>query len=310
VDYEGTQYWSDVVTIIPHEENAIELNLDLLALDLTNDPNPVKFHGTPPEYVPEKVMVASLIDLPGLLVQSIVGQIPGETVYYYVNDHLGTPQKMVDQNGAVVWSADYEPFGEADVTVTSAVNNFRFPGQYYDEETGLHYNWHRYYASRTGRYLTPDPIGLEGHINLFWYVQNNPVSLIDPIGLCTIECCENCVQELRIRNKKTGRTRLREERNWDEILRMRALRLALAFGTATGGHGIGCKTFIIGKKYSQEEYAEYECWVEICLDFLTQPLELRECRKREGTEYWVTTSSEDITEDVCVNLELQDEVGF
>jgi hypothetical protein len=82
VDYGGPQYWSDVITIIPHEENNIELNLDLLALDLTNDPNPVRFDGIPPEYVPDKIMVASLMDLPGLLVQSIVGQTPGDALYY------------------------------------------------------------------------------------------------------------------------------------------------------------------------------------------------------------------------------------
>jgi RHS repeat-associated protein len=160
VDYEGTQYWSDVVTIIPHEENNIELNLDLLALDLTNDPNPVRYNGTPPTVEPKKVLVASLIDLPGLLVQSVVSQIPEESVHYYVNDHLGTPQKMIDQNGVVVWDGDYEPFGEADVTVNTVQNNFRFPGQYHDTETGLHYNYYRCYNPSVGRYLTPDPLSL------------------------------------------------------------------------------------------------------------------------------------------------------
>ena len=57
-----------------------------------------------------------------------------------------------------------------------------YPGQYYDAETGLHYNWHRYYDPETGRYLRPDPIGLAGGINLFAYVQNDPVNLIDPLG--------------------------------------------------------------------------------------------------------------------------------
>jgi hypothetical protein len=50
------------------------------------------------------------------------------------NDHLGTPQKLTDSNGTVVWAADYKPFGEATIT-----NNLRFPGQYYDAETGLNY---------------------------------------------------------------------------------------------------------------------------------------------------------------------------
>jgi RHS repeat-associated protein len=62
-------------------------------------------------------------------------------------------------------------------------NNFRFPGQYYDSETGYHYNYHRYYDPKTGRYLTPDPIGLAGGINPYVYVLNDPVNAIDPEGL-------------------------------------------------------------------------------------------------------------------------------
>jgi RHS repeat-associated protein len=58
-----------------------------------------------------------------------------------------------------------------------------YPGQYYDPETGLHYNYFRYYNPQTGRYITPDPIGLEGGINLWPYVAGNPVNFIDPLGL-------------------------------------------------------------------------------------------------------------------------------
>jgi RHS repeat-associated protein len=68
-------------------------------------------------------------------------------------------------------------------SIETVDNPFRFPGQYYDPETGLHYNYFRYYNPQTGRYLTPDPIGLEGGINLFAYVENNPVNWIDPLGL-------------------------------------------------------------------------------------------------------------------------------
>ena len=56
-------------------------------------------------------------------------------------------------------------------------------GQYYDQETSLHYNYHRYYDPATGRYLTADPIGLEGGINVFAYANNNPVNFVDPWGL-------------------------------------------------------------------------------------------------------------------------------
>jgi len=62
-----------------------------------------------------------------------------------------------------------------------------YPGQYYDAETGLHYNDFRYYNAQTGRYITPDPLGLWGGINLFAYVENSPISYIDPWGLVRIK---------------------------------------------------------------------------------------------------------------------------
>ncbi len=82
-----------------------------------------------------------------------------------------------------MWTAYYMPFGEAVITTETVKNNFRFPGQYYDQETGLHYNYHRYYDPAVGRYISADPIGIKGGINLFAYVENNPVNSIDPMGL-------------------------------------------------------------------------------------------------------------------------------
>jgi len=105
-------------------------------------------------------------------------------MYYYHNNYLGTPLLMTDDSGTVVWEAEYRPFGEAAVNTNSTmVNNFRFSGQYYDSETGLHYNYRRYYDPRTGRYLTPDPIGVFGGVNLFLYTDNNPINAIDSLGL-------------------------------------------------------------------------------------------------------------------------------
>ena len=103
VDYDGTQYWSDVVSIIAHEENSIDLQLELLA-DLINNPRPDRFDGVPPVYEPEKIMVASLSSIRGLLVQSVVSQTAeAQKIYYFINDHLGTPQKILDESADVVW---------------------------------------------------------------------------------------------------------------------------------------------------------------------------------------------------------------
>jgi RHS repeat-associated protein len=96
---------------------------------------------------------------------------------------------MTNASGAVVWRAAYNAFGNATVDASSTVvNNLRFPGQYYDAETGLHYNWNRYYDPNTGRYITADPIGLEGGINLFSYVGGNPVNKMDIMGLYPGPC--------------------------------------------------------------------------------------------------------------------------
>jgi RHS repeat-associated protein len=108
---------------------------------------------------------------------------PGNLVYYFHNDHLGTPQVLTDSNGNIAWRATYDPFGEATITVQAVENPFRFPGQYYGQETGLHYNYFRYYDPTTGRYVTPDPIGLAGGINLWPYAAGNPVRFADPKGL-------------------------------------------------------------------------------------------------------------------------------
>jgi RHS repeat-associated protein len=89
----------------------------------------------------------------------------------------------------VVWKAAYTPYGSAvvdedpDGDGTAVTFNIRFPGQYFDAETGLHYNYFRDYDPSTGRYIESDPIGLAGGLNTYSYAWENPLSIIDPTGL-------------------------------------------------------------------------------------------------------------------------------
>ncbi len=101
-------------------------------------------------------------------------------------DHLGAPQKMTDDTRTVVWDAAFTPFGEDDSIIGAETNNWRFPGQYADVESGLSYNWHRTYDPAIGRYLQSDPIGLAGGLNTYAYVGGNPVTYVDPWGLIDI----------------------------------------------------------------------------------------------------------------------------
>jgi RHS repeat-associated protein len=108
--------------------------------------------------------------------------VDGKTYHYHL-DHLGTPRELTDDQGKIVWKVRYKTYGNVAVKEVEEIeNNLRFQGQYFDEETGLHYNRFRYYNPNTGQFITQDPIGLLGGVNNYQYAPN-PVGWVDPFGL-------------------------------------------------------------------------------------------------------------------------------
>lgn len=134
-------------------------------------------------------------DLPIAVLKPVsAGNEPTPTVatevYYVFPDHLGTPRVITAaSDGAIVWRWDQgdasglTPPNENPVGRGMFTFNLRMPGQYHDRENNLFYNYFRDYDPQTGRYVQSDPIGLEGGINTYAYVEGNPLSYIDPEGL-------------------------------------------------------------------------------------------------------------------------------
>ena len=105
-----------------------------------------------------------------------------------LGDHIGTPQEMVNAQGHVIWKFRGKAFGDNGPSSIDALSClFRFQGQYYDSESGLHYNRFRYYDCSLGRYISPDPVGIEAGQNLYAYAPN-PVAWVDALGLATKRC--------------------------------------------------------------------------------------------------------------------------
>jgi RHS repeat-associated protein len=101
---------------------------------------------------------------------------------YVLADRLGTPQLAANSSAATVWSTTYQPFGTTPTPTGSITQNLRFPGQYFDGETGFSYNLNRDYMPNLGRYLESDPIGLVGGINTYGYASANPIARVDLQG--------------------------------------------------------------------------------------------------------------------------------
>jgi RHS repeat-associated protein len=179
-------------------------------------------------------------------------------------DHLGTPHKMTDANQVIVWSTYYKPFGAATIAVSTITNNLRFPGQYFDVETGLNYNYFRDYNPAIGRYIEADPfnlgaiqvkmknmnnvIGIKPYISvpqkqhLFIYAIQNPIINQDPLGLQAARHCP-CGQHLGV--------------DWDCV--------KVAFEEATGGLPGTAALVVASVIPVTSEAAAYYAWFAMML---------------------------------------------
>jgi RHS repeat-associated protein len=147
------------------------------------------------EYDQTGALIQELVWFDNIPVASIRANENGQGVgvFYIHTDHLNAPTKLTrSTDNAIVWRWDHDPYGngvpneDPDGNGLFVSFNLRFPGQYADSETGLLYNWNRYYDPQSGRYITSDPIGLGGGINTYAYVGGNPISFYDPIGLWAV----------------------------------------------------------------------------------------------------------------------------
>jgi RHS repeat-associated protein len=110
-----------------------------------------------------------------------------EEIYYYINDPNACPIRLINESGRVVWAAQYDAWGKVKQYPVKEVDQpLRMQGQYYDQETGLHYNYQRYYEPHLGVFVSQDPLGLVPGINPYQYGANI-WSSTDPLGLCKQE---------------------------------------------------------------------------------------------------------------------------
>ncbi len=111
------------------------------------------------------------------------GEQAGAVKYFYTKDHLGSIREVLGANGTVVSSSRYDAWGVRTTVGAQDAASFGFTGHLEHKELGLVFTLYRAYDPATGRWLSRDPIGEDGGINLYGYVSNDPINLVDPLGM-------------------------------------------------------------------------------------------------------------------------------
>jgi RHS repeat-associated protein len=113
------------------------------------------------------------------------GQYSGGTRYYYTRDHLGSIREMGKSDGTIVARYDYDPWGRSTTVINTTLPDFNFTGLYRHSASGLIMAERRFYDPDLGRWISRDPIGENGGVNLYAYTSNDPVDGVDTLGLDT-----------------------------------------------------------------------------------------------------------------------------
>lgn len=146
------------------------------------------------------------VDRPLAVVDAVNTMSP--RLWFVHVDHLNRPKKMTDATKDSVWDVEWAPWGAPHAITGTATLDARFPGQWFQLEAGLHYNWHRHYDPSLGRYTQSDPLGLVDGPSLFAYAGNAPLQSVDKYGLmsstesssqkntqvCLKDTCQKCLQ--------------------------------------------------------------------------------------------------------------------
>jgi RHS repeat-associated protein len=126
----------------------------------------------------------------GPRVDEILAQKNNNNTLYLTRDGLGSTRELIKENGNVGQRFDYDPFGavtvmdkDGNVVSDTPKTNYLFTGREFQSESGLYNYRNRFYHPRVGRFLQPDPIGMDGGINIYTYAGDNPINKIDPLGL-------------------------------------------------------------------------------------------------------------------------------